>query len=61
MKKLEANNIEVRISIATQRQVWATSLLSQTRQLDYALVAKEVVIESIDSRGREGWVRVLAL
>ena len=33
---------------------WATSLLSQIRQLYYALVAKEVVTESIDSRGREG-------
>ena len=43
------------LSITTQRQVWATSLLSQFRQLYYALVAKEVVNESIDSRGREGW------
>ena len=49
------------LSITTQRQVWATSLLSQIRQLYYALVAKEVVTESIDSRGREGWVSVLAL
>ena len=38
------------LSITTQRQVWATSLLSQIRQLYYALVAKEVVTESIDSR-----------
>ena len=49
------------LSITTQRKVWATSLLSQIRQLYYALVAKEVVTESIDSRGREGWVSVLAL
>ena len=38
------------LSITTQWQVWATSLLSQIRQLYYALVAKEVVTESIDSR-----------
>ena len=49
------------LSITTQRQVWATNLLSQIRQLYYALVAKEAVTESIDSRGREGWVSVLAL
>ena len=49
------------LSITTQRQVWATSLLSQIRQLYYALEAKEVVTESLDSRGREGWVSVLAL
>ena len=46
---LQSANV-IHRSITTQRQVWATSLLSQIRQLYYALVAKEVVTESIDSR-----------